>query len=734
VVEKSDALEERRHDQSAQGFLRRLGRFAARRHWWFLVGWVVVLVAVWATAISLGGSASNNFTLPGSPAQDSYDQLAREFPSAAGTSATVVYHLTDGADFTTDSAVQASVAQSVTAIEALDRVSSVTSPLKTPQLVSKDGSTALATVTYSVPFSDLPDNGVPTMKDLQDAIAPYRSSSLEIELGGSMPGAQPIDVQEVFVVIGLLVALVILLFALATWWSFPWPVVGALVGVVLGVGLVRILERFVDIPTISDTAAVMIGLGVGTDYALFVMSRAKDYVDQGESPVDAAAHAAATVGRTVVTAGATVLIALFALLIFQVPSVTAMAYAIAITVAAVVLSAVTLVPAVVGLVGARVSTSKVPWARDDDRPGLGARWVATVTRFAPVSVVAGVTVLLVFAIPVFKGDLRLGPLDNSLFPTDSTQYKAWQRQSEAFGAGSTNPFLVLVEIPSQTADTQTQLTTFYDDLVATKDVTAVAPPTFDPAGTLGVYQLVPNTGAQSAATPELVSRLRDETIPAATQGTNLTASVTGTNAIFVDLDKRITDRLFLFIALVIAVALVILGAAFRSVAIPIKAAVLDLLTIFATYGVLVAFLTYGWGRSLIGIPQDIPILSLLAPVFFAILFGLSNDYEVYLVSRMGEELDGGAPARLAVRRGQGAGSRTVVAAALIMIFVFASYMAQPGAAVKQFGFGMTAAILLDAFVTRMVILPAIMYLGGARMWWPGRKGLPTNPSPELPTG
>ncbi len=436
-METLDAPEEPRRGRLAtHGLLGRLGRFVATRHWWFLAGWVVLLVAVWVTAVDLGGSASNNFTLPGTPAQDAYNQLTDNFPSAAGTSATVVYHLREGGTVATDPTAQAAIGESVTAIEALNRVSSVASPLNTPQLVSKNGTTALATVTYSVPFSELPGNGVPAMKKLQDAIAPYRSTSLEIELGGSMPGAQPIDVQGIFVLLGLAVALVILLLALATWWSFPWPVVGALVGVVLGVGLVRILEHFFDIPTISDTAAVMIGLGVGTDYALFVMGRAKDYLKQGESPAEAAAHAAATVGRTVLTAGATVLIALFALLIFQVPSVTAMAYAIAVTVAAVVLSAVTLVPAVVGLLGSRVSTSEVPWARGTDAgPGLGARWAVTVTRFAPFSVAAGVLFLLVLAIPVFKGDLRLGPLDNSLFPTDSTQYKAWQLQSRVLRRG-----------------------------------------------------------------------------------------------------------------------------------------------------------------------------------------------------------------------------------------------------------------------------------------------------------
>jgi len=246
-----------------------------------------------------------------------------------------------------------------------------------------------------------------------------------------------------------------------------------------------------------------------------------------------------------------------------------------------------------------------------------------------------------------------------------------------------------------------------------------------------VFEVFPAPGARAAATASLVTRLRDETIPEATKATELTGLVTGTNAIFVDLDDRIADRLALFIGLVVLVALVILGAVFRSIAIPIKAALFDILTVLATYGVLVAFLTFGWGRSWIGIPENIPILSLLAPVCFAVLFGLSNDYEVYLVARMREELDNGASPAEAVRRGHGGGSRIVIAAALIMVFVFASYMFQPGAPVKQFGFGMAAAILIDAFITRMVMVPAVMHIGGAAMWWPGRRDpKATNPVPE----
>jgi putative drug exporter of the RND superfamily len=716
--------------------LRKLGRVAARRPVWFIGGWAVLLALVWTVGIVLGAQANNNFTLPGASSQEALDELAVSFPQAAGTSATVVYHSTTGANVTSDSTLQSAIQSSVAELSELDGVASVTSPFSNPSLISADGTTALANVLYAEPFSSLPDNGTDAFNALSDSVSPFRSSSLEIELGGSLPGGQPIPVKPILVVYGLIIALVILAIALASWWAFAWPVVGALVGVALGVGLVRILEDFVDVPTISETTAVMIGLGVGIDYGLFVISRTKDFVADGEAPDVAASHALTTIGRAVLTAGATVVVALIALLIFQVPSVSAMAYAVVLVVAAVVLSALTLQPAIVGMVGPRLATSRVPWARRDkaerSKPPMARRWANLVTRHAALMLGAAVLVLLVLAIPVFKGDLHLGPLDNSLFPTSSTQYKAWEVQSSGFGPGSTDPFLLVVQIPPGDSSTQTQLQTLAEDVKNTSGVAAVTPPQLNQSGTTAVMQVIATTDAQDEATSQLVTRLRDDTIPQATAGTGLVASVTGRNAIFVDLDDRIAERLALFIGLVVVVALLILGSVFRSVAVPIKAAILNILVILATYGVLVAFLTYGWGRSLIGIPHDIPVLSLLAPVFFAVLFGLSNDYEVYLVSRMREERQHAGDATEAVQRGLGNGGHVVIAAALIMVFVFASYIFQPGAPVKQFGFGMAVAILLDAFVARMVALPAAMRLGGDAMWWPGRTHSPAAAAEESP--
>jgi RND superfamily putative drug exporter len=703
--------------------LARWGRYAARHHWYVVAGWLVLLAGVWAIGIGLGAESNNNFTLPGAPSQKALNLLEKQFPVAAGTSATVVYHTTNGANLKTDASLQQTLQANVAELAKLPDVASVVGPYQNAALISSDGTTALANVLYSKPFQDLPNNGVDAFNSLEDTVAKSRSANLQVELGGSLPGSQPINVKRALVFYGLLAALIVLAVALATWWSFAWPVVSALVGVGLGIALVRILENFTDVPTISETTAVMIGLGVGIDYGLFVMGRSKDYIDQGEEPADAAGHALGTIGHAVLTAGATVIVALVALLVFSVPSVTAMAYAVVLVVGSVILSALTVQPAVVGAIGERISSSRVPWARDRTGPdaprSIWQGWADFVTRAAPVMFALAMIVLLVLAIPVFKGDLRLGPLDNSLFPTDSTQYRAWDLQTKAFGAGSTDPFLIVAEIPTGDTAAQAQLTTLVQDVQKTKGVAAVTPPQLNQTKSTAVFQVIPSTDAQASATADLVSRLRDDTLPQATKGTDLTALVTGRNAVFVDLDNRIADRLPLFIGLVVLVALVILGSVFRSVAIPIKAAIFNVLTILATYGVLVAFLTFGWGRGAVGIPHDIPVLSLLAPVFFAVLFGLSNDYEVYLVSRMREEREHGADATDAVRRGVGTGGHIVVAAALIMVFVFASYMFQPGAAVKQFGFGMTVAILLDAFVTRMTALPALMKMGGDRMWWPG---------------
>ncbi len=704
--------------------LQRLGQRCARHHWVVLVLWVLLAVCVILAGNTFGRSANNSFTLPGSQSQEALDLLSENFSAAAGTSATVVYRTSSGTTVA-DSSVQTAIADTVAAIKKLDKVSQVTTPSSSssPASISSDQRTALSNVLYSVPINDLEDNGVPAFDELQETVQKYESSDLQIELGGTLPGAQPVNLSESVELLGLLAALIVLLFALSTWWSFAWPVLGAVIGVFVATSFLQLLQRIVDVPTISNTAAVMIGLGVGIDYGLFVVGRYKEDVARGTEPIEAAGQAISSAGRAVLTAGSTVVVALFALLIFQVPAVNAMAYAVVIAVVVVVLVAVTLQPAILGLVGHRIIRAELPWERKpgDERPTIGTRWAAFVTKYAKLAFPAGTIILLVLAIPVFAGDFRLGPIDNSLFPTSSTQYKAWELQSDAFGAGSPNPFLIVVEVPSSDSDAQSQINTLVSDTESTEGVASATSATFNSDKSLAVYQVIPTTGAQAAATADLVDRLRDETIPKATAGTGLTALVSGSNAVFVDLDTRITDRLLMFVMLVVLIAFLILAAVFRSLLIPVKAAAFNVLTILATYGVFTAFFTLGWGRSLVGVPENVPMLSLLAPVIFAVLFGLSNDYEVYFVSRMDEEWNRSHDARRAARVGHARGSRTVVAAAVVMIFVFASYIFQPGTLVKEFGFGMAVAIVIDAFVTRMIMLPSFMTIGGRAMWYPGSK-------------
>ena len=699
-----------------------IGRGCARHHKLVLLVWLLGVVGIWATGISLGGHTNNTFEVPGVQSQEALDQLAVGFPQAAGASATIVYHTTAAGTKVTSSQIESQINASIKDLQGQPDVLFVSDPLNpaTPK-VSTDGSTALANVQYTKATQDLPGTGQDSFDALEAMQQKYSTPQLQIELGGQLPGAQPIDIKDSVVIFGLIAALIVLLIALGTWWSFAWPVVGALVGTALGMGIVQILERFVAIPTLAETAGVMIGLGVGIDYGLFVTGRFKEAIAAGAEPRQAAGRAVNTAGRASLIAGSTVVVALIALLIFGVPAVSSIALAVAVVVVSVVLAALTLQPAILGWVGKRAEAGKVPWARKDrlDRTPMGERWAHSVTRFAPWAALAGVVVLLALALPVFAGDLRLGPNDNSLYPTSSTQYKAWDLQSQKFGAGSPNPFLMVAEFPTSDTQYKQQIANVQKAMSATPGVAAVSPAQYNSttAPTMGVFSLTPTTTAQAAATADLVTTLRNDTIPPAVAGTKLSVLVSGSNAVFVDLDQRIADRLPAFIGLVILIALIILTTVFRSILVPLKASAMNLLTILATYGVIVMVFTFGWGRSLIGVPNDVPLLSLLAPIMFALLFGLSNDYEVYLVSRMHEEYALHGDARLATKRGHALGSRIVIAAALIMIFVFASYIFQPGTAVKEFGLGMAVAIVIDAFIARMVILPAVMHLGNSKMWW-----------------
>jgi RND superfamily putative drug exporter len=703
--------------------LGKLGRECASHPVIVLASWVVALALAWGIGLGLGGSGNNNFTLPNSQSQVALDQLASGFPQEAGTQATLVFEVPDG-DKVSSSDFESQIKSTLSAIKKLDDVASVSNPFdSSASTVSKSGQVASANVQYSKSVSNLEDNSQVAFSKLQNTTKGFATDGLTIELGGTMPGAQPLAINPLRVFFSLLAAAVLLLFALGTGWSFAWPIVSAVIGVGLGAGLLQVLEAFISVPTISSTVAVMIGLGVGIDYGLFVTARVKEEHERGEGKISAVELAIDSAGRAAVTAGATVIVALIALLIFQVPAINAMAVSIAITAACVVLASVTLLPGILGWVGNRTTKGAVPFLHHKtDEDGAGTAWTGKVIKFRWPAFVAGVAALIVLALPALTGSLTLGPLDNSLFPPDSTQYKAQEVQTEQYGPGYPNPFLLVAQIPLGDQNAQADLTSIVKDVQGTSGVVVVTRPTANSDGTLAVFDVVPSTSAQDLETPKLVSTLRDTVLPKAVKGTNIKVLVSGNAAVFVDLDNVITDRLLFFIGTVILIAFLILTAVFRSLLVPLTAAFFNVLTIFATYGVIVAVFTWGWGLSFLGVPDTVPIISILAPVIFAVIFGLSNDYEVYMVSRMKEEYKLGRSAREAVRVGHGRSIRIVLTAALIMVFVFASYAFQPGTTIKQFGFGMAVAIIIDAFITRMVLLPAVTAIGGRAMWWfPGQK-------------
>ncbi|HEX6311549.1 MAG TPA: MMPL family transporter [Acidimicrobiia bacterium] len=700
--------------------LERLGRFCARHHRIVIAVWVVVVVGTVAANFVAGGETSNNFELPGTSAQEASDVLDDQFPDAAGSSATIVFEATSGSLTDQESQVE----DALTEAGKLPHVTSVSNPfLAAPfgTVSTKDDSIGYATVAYTQSTTEL---GLDAAEELEEKVGRFATDDLRIEFGGDLiVNTEPIETglsEEV----GLVAAIIVLLIALGAVAAMGLPIVSAVVGVGTGLAVIGLLANVLTIPSVAPAGAIMIGLGVGIDYSLFVVARYRSALAEGLTPVDAAGKTTATSGRAVVTAGSTVIVALLGLLVFQVPAVSTIAYAIVVVVVISIVSAVTLLPAILGLVGRHVEWGRIRFVnRRRPEPG-GRKWARFVTRVPLVSLAAGVGALVVIAIPMTS--LRLGPSDATDTPASSTEHQAYNLVTEGFGPGYNNPFLMVAELSGDESADQQTLGQLLTTLQGTKGVAAVIPPEvvpqmFNSDQSTAVFQLIATTGDKSAKTPELIERIRDDVLPKATSGTGVSVLVGGVSASYVDLDDRISERLGIFIALVILISFVILGSVFRSVAIPLKAGLFNLLVIGAAYGVLVAVFQWGWGSSLIGVDVETPIISYLAPIVFAVLFGLSMDYEVYSVSRIAEQHAAGEKPSDAVVDGLGSAARMVVAAASIMFFVFAAFVINDNVVLKMFGLGLAVAILLDAFIARMVLLPAALRLLGRAAWWPGTR-------------
>jgi RND superfamily putative drug exporter len=688
--------------------LANLARSSARHPWRMILIWVVALVIVSSIAGRLGGEFVDDFRLPDSDAQKAADQLEESFPAQAGGSATLVFSVEDGSlrnQANTD-AIDASLAE----VARLDHVVSVSDPLAAGTIASSER-IGFAEVRYD---RDVIDLGKDDFEALEGTVAALGDRGVQAEVGGPL-AAWERATETSSEQIGLLIAVVVLLFAFGSVTAMLLPIGMALFALAVGETIIAILAASTNVPTSASALAAMIGLGVGIDYTLFIVTRFREARAAGSGVVDAAAEASATAGSAVLFAGTSVVIAISGLLISGIWAVGLLGLAAAIVVAVSVVSALTLLPALLGLLGGRVDRLRVPFIGRRRRAsgGLSARWAEHVTRRPVAAALAGTLALLALAAPVV--DMRLGQNDQGSQPTETSQRRAYDLLAEGFGPGFNGPLVMVASVPDGVG--RQDLEELRGEVAATPGIAAVSEPTFNPAGDVAVFNAMPTTAPQAAETADTVRELRDVVVPSATDGTDVHVLVGGNTAGFVDLDDQMSARLPILIGAVVALAFVLLMLAFRSILVPLKAALMNLLSVGAAYGVIVAVFQWGWGKDLVGLTETVPIVSWVPMLLFAILFGLSMDYEVFLLSRIREDYARTGDPRGSVARGLASTARVITAAALIMIAVFIAFVANPEPVTKMVGLGLAVAVLVDATIVRMLLVPSLMVLMGRANWW-----------------
>jgi RND superfamily putative drug exporter len=689
-------------------YLYRLGRFSFRRRRLILALWLAALALLGVGAATLSGPTSDEFSIPGTEAQEAMDLLGRRFPGAGagGAQARVVFAAPSGEKLT-DDANRAAIAQTVAELKTGAQVAAVTDPLR--GTVNQAGTVAYAQVTYKVAATALTEADREALAHAADA---GREAGLTVETGGD--AVQENGAASSSEVLGILVAAVVLVITFGSLVAAGLPLLTAILGVGAAIAAIQIASGFVDLGSSTSTLALMLGLAVAIDYALFIVSRYRHEVTAGRRGEEAAAHAVGTAGSAVTFAGLTVIIALSALAVVNIPVLTEMGLAAAFAVVVAVLIALTLLPALLGFAGRRILGRR---GRDPEassaKPPAGLRWARFVTRRPVAVLVVSVLGLLVLAIPAL--DMRLGlPGDNMASP-EATQRKAYDLLTEGFGPGFNGPLTVVIDAAAS-PDPENAATEAAGVLKALPGVVTVSPPTLNPAGDTAILQVIPASAPDSAETESLVHAIRDQN-GTLRDRTGATLAVTGTTAVNIDMSAKMGAALGPYLAVIVVLAFLLLTLLFRSLLVPLKAIAGFLLSVVATFGAVVAVFQWGWFASVFGIDQAGPIMSMLPVFLIGIVFGLAMDYEVFLVSRMREEhVHGAAPTR-AVVAGFAHGARVVTAAAIIMISVFAGFILSPESLVKSIGFALAAAILFDAFVVRMTIVPAVMTLLGRHAWW-----------------
>jgi putative drug exporter of the RND superfamily len=759
------------------GPLYHLGRFCARHNRIVMAAWIVAAVGLALAGRAAGDRTSDDLTLPGTGSTKATDVLEERLPDQANGSNPLVLESHRGK--LTDSKQKQAVDGTVKKLRNTAHVVKAVNPLgdRGSAFLAKDKKIAYVPVTLDVSQSDITKDEAQAVVDAGD---PARDAGLNVSLGGyagqqlSKPSTHQSEA------IGLAAAVVILLFAFGTATAMALPIVTAVLGLVSSLALINVVGLLTDVPSTAPTLATMIGLGVGIDYALFIVTRHKLQLRDGMEMQESIARATATAGGAVLFAGSTVVIALVSLVFAGIPLVTKLGFTAAIAVVVSVLGATTLLPALLGALGPRINSLRVKLGRthpDDHRPHGWARWARGVAKRPWRSLVASTAVLVVLALPVL--DLRLGQSDVGALPTSTTARQAYDAISSGFGAGTNGPLLVAAELgkpakPDQKnldkldkqqkqlkeeqqqteqaallqgatqqqaeaeAQQQTQkrsdelakkkkqakspatdprLTDFSDDLQKAPGVKSVSPPTLDKRGNAAVYTVISDSAPSSNQTEDLVNHLRSTTIPQATKSTDMTAHVGGQTAGYIDLAERISAKLPAMIAIVVGLSFVVLLLAFRSLVVPAKAAIMNLLSVGAAYGVVTAVFQKGWGASLIGLEGSIPIVSFVPLLMFAIVFGLSMDYEVFLLTQIKEHYEESKRPTRAVIEGLANTGRVITSAALIMVCVFTSFVLNGDPVVKEFGVGLAVAIAIDATLVRCLLVPAVMTLLGRASWW-----------------
>ena len=701
-------------------FLDRLGRGAARHHWIVIGLWLVIAVGLVFAAEASGGETVDNFTIPGTQSQDAADLLEERFPSQSGDTASVVYEARQGK--VTDPANIAAIGEVQDALAKLPHASGVTgaaTPTVGVAFVSQDGTIGYTQVQFD---EAAPDLGKEAFEEIEQASQPAVDAGMRVEYGGPVVDYGNQVKSGDSEAIGLVVAVIILLLAFGSVVAMSLPIGVAVFGLGFGLSIITLLAAVTEIGSVAPTLATMIGLGVGIDYSLFILTRHRQNLAEGMDIVESVGLSNGTAGQAVLFAGGTVVIAICGLAIAGIPYVTKLGFTSAIVVAVMIAAALTLLPALLGLVGRHIDSLHVPHLRRKARNQQAAdgagwrRWAHFMSRHRWSAVILSLAVLIGLSLPVLS--MRLGQTDDGSDPKSTTQRQAYDLIAQGFGPGANGPLVLAIQLP-KAGDTAPA--TAVQDAVGKVPGVTPTPPQFNTddqtKATAAVIIAIPPSAPDSKSTAELVSDLRADVLPQAVEGTGAKVYLGGVTAAFIDLGNRIEDRLLYFIGAVVALSFVLLMMVFRSVLVPLKAAVMNLLSIGASYGVIVAVFQWGWLKGIFGLESTVPIVAFVPMMMFAILFGLSMDYEVFLLSRIREDYQESGDNLESVVNGLASTARVITSAALIMISVFLAFVPNPNPTVKMFGLGLAVAVFIDATIVRLVLVPATMELLGDANWW-----------------